>query len=88
MEDNTKVLRCNNIEIHEDEGEGNILMFFRGNSIFIKCSNHHCKRWNQIKIDIPGIKLDLTNAAFVQKLMPKNYYFNAKKAAIIIEDNK
>ena len=87
---NTLVIKCNNTSVHNDgnkePGVGNILMFMRRDSLFIQCSNHRCKRWNKIKIKIPGVNFDLSNASFVQSKMPKNYHFDHVSAPVIIED--
>jgi len=87
----TLVVKCHNRSVHntqgKEPGEGNILFVARGNSIFIKCGNHHCKRWNRIKISIPGVNLNFSNAAFLQAKMPKGYHFDTTKATVVIEDD-
>jgi hypothetical protein len=86
----TLQVKCNNTSVHnnpdKEPGEGNILAFFRGNSIYIKCSDHRCKRWNKITINLPGCNLDFSNAGFIQTKMSKKYHFDAIKAPVVIEE--
>jgi len=90
---NKKILtiRCNNPNVHQnedrDKGEGNILLLLKGDSIFIKCSNHHCSVWNKITFNIPGVRVDFSNASFVQKPLKRRIaLFEEVKAPVIIED--
>ncbi len=86
----TFVIKCNNNEIHNHSnreiGVGNVLMFYKGNSIYIKCTDNKCKVWNKITINIPGINIDFSKAALQQKKMPRDYVFSAKTAPVIIEE--
>ena len=67
-------------------GDGNVLFYMNGNSIFIKCSDYHCNRWTRIDIKFDGIDFDFSNASFIQGKMPENYHFDAVRAPVIIEE--
>lgn len=87
MDHQTQVIKCHNPEDHAaTDGVGNILCFVRGDSVFIKCSRSECKRWTRIMIRIPGVNVNLENAAFIQKLMPQGYHFDALPAKTVIEE--
>lgn len=64
---------------------GNVLCFFERGNIYIKCADRNCKRWTCISFEFPGINIDFTQAAVSQKLMPRNYYFDADNAITIVE---
>lgn len=84
-----KLIRCNNPTVHTGRdrfpGEGNILCFVRDNSIYIQCNNHHCYRWTKLTFDLPGQKIDLSQAAITQELMPKRHHFENERAPTLIE---
>jgi len=86
----TFVVKCNNTKVHtyknREYGEGNVLMFFKGNSIYLRCTDNKCKVWNKITIQIPGVNIDLSKAALQQKKMPKDHKFFASTAPIVIEE--
>jgi len=83
----TFVVRCFNRDVHHrSNGNGNVLFFMRGDSIFVKCTDQDCKRWTRIMIRPPGIKLDLEKAALIKKLMPKGYHFDARDAVSVVEE--
>ena len=87
MDKSTSVVRCFNPEVHQrSEGSGNILCFVRGDSIFIKCTDQGCKRWTRLMFRIPGVNVDFSEAAIIQKLMPVNYHFEATPAKTVIEE--
>lgn len=85
----THVIRCNNLDIHDnpgkEPGEGNILCFVEKSRIYIQCSDHRCSRWSEIEITIPGINIDLTQVGIVHRLMPPYHRFDARKATVILE---
>jgi len=78
-------IKCLNYDDHKKSGEGNLLAFLEGNSIYLYCKDRICKRWTKLEINFPGIKIDFSKAGFVQRLMPKNYKFDYKKAVVIID---
>lgn len=60
------VIRCRNKKAHASvSGIGDIVLLFDKNNIFVKCNR--CKTHWKINITIPGIDLDLNNAAFIQE---------------------
>jgi hypothetical protein len=66
------VIRCRNEEAHERvSGIGNIILLFDKDCIYVKCGWEECKaRW-KIKISIPGVNLNLNEAAFIQERIDK-----------------
>jgi hypothetical protein len=66
------VIRCQ-AKIHT-EHQGNILMAFEGNAIYVKCPDRGCRRWTKLTISINGIKLNLSNAGIVQDVLPEDYH--------------
>lgn len=86
MDKSIGAVRCYNPEVHTlHEGSGNILCFIQRDSVFIKCSHQGCNRWTRLMFRIPGVNVDLGNAAIVQKLMPEGYRFDAVPARTVIE---
>lgn len=90
----THVVRCHNGSVHRsrsnpdiEQGVGNILCFLQDDSIYIKCSDHHCKRWTRLKITPPHSKIDFNSVAIEQSLMPQGYHFDARKAVTVIDDS-
>jgi len=87
-----EVVRCRNRHVHfRSEGVGNILFVIGENAIYAKCTDRGCKRWTQVKISLPGVNVDFSNAGITQKLMPKNFKFDTdgkdiKRAPVIIEE--
>ncbi|HUX56356.1 MAG TPA: hypothetical protein VMV77_05250 [Bacteroidales bacterium] len=86
-----KVIRCRNEQKHQPKGVGNILFAFEGDRFYMICGE--CHRWTEIKISIPGIKLDFSNAAMVQQVMPKSFKMpkqigtgDISRAAVVIKD--
>lgn len=90
---NTVLVRCNNPDVHRKNGDGSVLTFMRGNSIFIKCQGYEyvngerkkCDRWTRLIVTLPGVDIDFAKAGLVQKAMPKGYHFDAIRAPTIIE---
>jgi len=85
----TLLIKCNNPKGHDypnrEKGEGNVLFFLRGNSIFIKCTG--CKRFTRTVITQPGTFINFSKASYIQKIMPKDYHFDADQAISIIEES-
>lgn len=52
-------------------GIGNIILLFDKDCIYVKCPHRNCKSHWKIKITIPGVNVDLNNAAFVQTELNK-----------------
>lgn len=81
-------VRCFNKDVHnnpdKDPGQGNILAFFKGNSIFIKCSDHRCSCWNRIRVTNQDV--DFSKATFEQSKLPKNYHFDSESAVVVINE--
>lgn len=71
---------------NREKGEGNVLMFFEGNNLYVKCTDNKCKVWNRIEVTIPGVNIDFSKVAFVQKKMPKDFVFKAKTAVVVVEE--
>ena len=67
----------------------NILAVVDEDCIYIKCSDRDCKRWNKIKISIPGVKLDFSkNVAFTHDVMPRGFVFGAKSELYMRSPNR
>lgn len=83
-----KVVKCFNEDIHRSySGIGHILMIFdKDGAIYAHCNHKACKRWTKLEISFPGIKLDFSKAAIIQKLMPAGYHFDMDKAAVVFAD--
>jgi len=80
-------VRCRNLNVHQRGGRlGNILCFFSGNSIFIQCSDHGCKRWTRLTLNVPGVELDLSTAGISQQVMPRNWAMKATPAAVAVRE--
>jgi len=89
MPENTTVVRCFNETLHRrSDGVGNILCFIRGDSIFLKCTDQGCKRWTRLLFRIPGVNVDFSQAAIIQRLMPENYRFQAVPATTVFESEE
>ena len=86
MDNNTSVVRCFNQDTHaQHDGVGNILCFVRGDSVFIKCSHQGCNRWTRLMFRLPGVNVNFSGAAIIQKLMPEGYHFESRPAQTVIE---
>jgi hypothetical protein len=80
-------VKCHNKDAHKRSGgEGDLLAFLEGNSIYLYCRDRVCKRWTKIEINFPGIRIDFSKAGIVQRLMPKNYNFDYLKATVVLDD--
>lgn len=77
-----KVIRCQS-EKH-DKSQGNILVAFSDNSIFVKCNNGICKSWTKITLSIPGIRIDLTEAGITQEILPEDYHLHLEPAVSVV----
>ena len=86
----TLLIKCNNKKAHtypdREEGEGNVLMFLEGDSLFIKCTDKCCKTWNKIQVKFHGVNVDFSKASFVQSKVKRGHIFKASKAQVVIED--
>ena len=66
------VIRCRNKDNHERvSGIGNTLLLFDKNVIYAKCGWESCKAHWKITINIPGVNLNLNEAAFIQEEIDK-----------------
>jgi len=72
------VIRCRNKRKHEAvSGVGDVILLFDKDCIYVKCT---CKtRW-KIKITIPGVKLNLNDAGYVQEEIDKFPKFEIDKS--------
>lgn len=77
-----KVIRCS--DGHCNHGNGNILLVFEGNKIFVKCRNGDCRRLTRLTIRIPGIDIDLSNAGIVQETLSLDYHLDFKSAVTAV----
>lgn len=80
-----KVIRC---QSDKHEKNGNILLALSDKSIFVKCNNGICKNWTKITLNIPGIKLDLTEAGITQEVLPDDYHLHLESATTLVVDHK
>ncbi len=67
-----------------NHGKGNILLVLHRDNIFHRLRNPEGNYWEKLTVRIPGINIDLSNAALVQRLLPANFYSN--KPIIFKED--
>lgn len=72
-------VRCS---AHPDNG--NILLVVSGNSILTKCRDASCKRWTKITFEIPGFKINLSEAGITQEVLPENYHIDMKNASTVV----
>ena len=96
-----EVIRCRNNKSKDGEkpphfpkNAGGILCVYEGDRIYIKCGERRCKRWTEIKVSIPGINIDFSNAGFTQTVMPDGFKIkheigknDIKRAAVIIRES-
>jgi len=79
-----KAIRCASKNVHKGpfvvkgQTAHNMLLVVDGDCIYAKCPDKGCKRWNRVKITIPGVNLDLSKVAFTQDIMPKGFVFGAE----------
>jgi len=76
------VIRCQG-SIHTKH-EGNILIAYDGNSIYVKCNDRDCKRWTKLTINIPGININLSESGIVQEVLPADYHLHLQPATTVV----
>ncbi len=81
-----QVIRCRG-PIHTKH-EGNILVAYEGNNIFVKCNDRDCKLWTKLTINIPGINLDLSESGIVQEALPPDYHLHLQPATTVIAERQ
>ncbi|OGN90218.1 MAG: hypothetical protein A2Z74_03940 [Chloroflexi bacterium RBG_13_46_9] len=59
-----------------NHGKGNILLILHRDNIFHRLRNPEGNYWEKLTVRIPGINIDLSTAALVQRLLPANFYSN------------
>lgn len=77
-----KVIRCGDPRCNHEQG--NILLAFDRNRIYVKCSNRSCRRWTRITLKIPGLQIDLSDAGIVQDVMPEGYHLHLEAATVLV----
>jgi len=71
--------KCNEIPLAQTKKhEAHVMLaVVEDDCIYVKCPDQYCKRWNRIKISIPGVKLDFAKVAFTHDVMPKGFVFGS-----------
>lgn len=77
-----KAIRCS--DPHCNHGEGNVLLSFDGDKIYVKCRNRDCRLITRITLRIPGINLDLNSAGIVQEVLPEDYHMTMEPATTVV----
>ena len=77
-----KVIRCS--DEHCNHGNGNILLVFESNKIYVKCRNGDCRRLTRLTIRIPGIVVDFSNAGIIQETLPLDYHLDFQPAVTAV----
>ena len=77
-----KVISCSDPNCNH--GNGNLLLAFQNNRIFVKCRNSDCRRWTRLTLRIPGININLEEAGVVQEVMPEGYHLDLEKAMTVV----
>jgi hypothetical protein len=80
-----QVIRCQG-SIHTKH-EGNILIAYSGPDLFLKCNDRDCKRWTKITINIPGLKIDLSEAGITQEVLPQDYHLHLQPATTVVSEH-
>jgi hypothetical protein len=80
-----KVIRCSGPLCNHENG--NILLAFDKNRIYVKCRNRDCKRWTRITLKIPGLCIDLADAGIVQEVLPEDYHLHLENATVVVSDD-
>ena len=72
-----------------NHGKGNILLVLHRDNIFFRRRNPEGNYWQKLTVRIPGINIDFSTAALMQKLLPSNFHLNKyidlKSNTILIE---
>jgi hypothetical protein len=76
-----KVIRC---QSDKHQTNGNILVALSDKSIFVKCNNGVCKSWTKITLNIPGLRLDLSEAGITQEVLPDDYHLHLENATSVV----
>jgi hypothetical protein len=77
-----QVVRCQG-SIHTRH-EGNILIAFSGSDLYVKCNDRDCKHWTKISINIPGLKIDLSEVGITQEVLPSDYHLHLEPATSVV----
>ena len=83
---NKKTIRCTGA-IHKSHN-GNILIAFNKDSIFVKCQDRDCKRWSKITVNIPGVEIDLSKAGIIQEVMAIDYHLHLETTTTVVSSGK
>ena len=77
-----KVIRCSDSNCNH--GNGNILLVFDADKIYVKCRNSSCKLFTRLTVKIPGINVDFSTAGIVQDTLPPDYHLDFKPASTVV----
>ena len=77
-----KTLRCSDSNCNHYNG--NILLAFSGDRIFVRCPNRSCRLLSRITVRIPGININFDNAAITQEVLPKDHHLTIEPATTVV----
>jgi hypothetical protein len=71
-----QAVRCQNkYHLRKNPTGGGMALVFKGDSIYVRCPDPHCKRWMRLQVILPGINLDFSKAALVHETLPEDFQF-------------
>jgi len=81
---NKKVIRCQSDNCGNKD-KSNILLAYDSNSIYVKCRDWDCKRWNKISFIIPDTKIDLTKAGIIVEVLSDDYHLHIENQPLVVK---
>jgi hypothetical protein len=58
--------------------------WFEGSKIFVQCRNSSCQRWSSVEVKVPGLAINLADAAIVRDDMPVDYNLHIAPAPRVV----
>lgn len=77
-----KAIRCSDRQCNH--GDGNVLLAFDRNRIYVKCRNRDCKKITRLTIRIHGININFNDAGIVQEVLPEDYHLDLERATTVV----